>query len=182
MNGSTGYRAVRRCNHSPPRLLDRARRASIMTPRIVAFLQNTWVRDPEKVRAVFERNPQHRSQLIRRLLFRGSLTGRRLRAALGEHCDTIYWEEASPEITGTPSAKVTADTEHIRCVLSAQDPDVVLCFGRIAYCAVEPLWTGALLSAPHPAARGAHVVAALAQMRRELERAPVRQLTMEVAA
>jgi len=147
--------------------------------RIVAFLQNTWVRDPENLKRIYAEVAargnvdvaKHRNCMITYMLFAGCLSGRRLKAAFGEElCYEIYWEEASTEITGTPSAKVTADPEHIRRVLESQQPDVVLCFGRIACNAVEPLWNGVLLRAPHPAARGDHIVPALLQMRKQLER------------
>jgi hypothetical protein len=67
--------------------------------KIVAFLQNMWVRNPESARRILKRAPQVRERLIAYSLFAGCLTGRRLKAALGEElCQSIVWEEASPVI------------------------------------------------------------------------------------
>jgi hypothetical protein len=121
--------------------------------KIVAFLQNQWFHEPEKVRSIYARNPGRREALNKRFLFAKSFTGRRLRAAFGELCDEIVWEETSPEIGDKSSAEFPPDAEHIQRVLDKHQPDLVLLFGRNALKGVSPLWTGATVCFPHPAAR-----------------------------
>jgi len=52
--------------------------------------------------------------------------------------------------------------------LDEERPDVVLAFGKIASQALPGLWTGPLITGPHPAARGAEVPARLKAMAAEL--------------
>ena len=122
---------------------------------ILAFLQNQWARDPERVRALIERyGERYRRRLIPYALFAGCASGRNLNATFGEElCRTIHWDEVSREISGRPDFVATPDPAHIAAVLEYHKPDIVICFGRIACDAVEPLWHGKLIGAPHPAAR-----------------------------
>lgn len=137
---------------------------------ILAFLQNMWVRNPERVKAMIARETaesgeQEGEELRRRLmtyaLFAGCVTGRRLRAAFGQDlCDDIIWEETTREIAGDPKTIFPADYEHIRNALSVHNPSVILTFGRIAHDAVltvilkdAVLSALPLISSPHPAAR-----------------------------
>jgi hypothetical protein len=123
--------------------------------RIVAFMQNLWVRDPERVLYLIARHGEnYRRRLIAYALFAGCASGRRLKATFGDElCRRITWEEASREITGNPEACPPADPVHIANALKHYKPDIVICFGHIAGDAVEPLWRGKLIGAPHPAAR-----------------------------
>jgi hypothetical protein len=127
---------------------------------ILAFLQNMWVRDPERVKAsIALYGEEHRRRLITYALFAGCRTGRRLRVAFGpETCKRILWEEASPEISGDPRKVCRPDHDHIRRVLLFHRPDIVLAFGHLASAALAGLWDGPLISAPHPAARQTDVV------------------------
>lgn len=128
--------------------------------KTVAFLQNMWVKNPERVRWMIAQNGErYRRRLIEMLLFAGCLTGRRLRAAFGDELLAgIVWEETTRQIAGDPKTIFPTDLEHICGVLAEEKPDVVLTFGKIAYAAVAPVWTGGLIAAPHPAARQADVV------------------------
>lgn len=81
---------------------------------ILAILQNQWFRNPAKAREIYERNPELRNKLIAGFLFSGCLTGRRLQSAFGDLCDSIIWEESSPEIGGFSVSKFTHDPEHIK--------------------------------------------------------------------
>jgi hypothetical protein len=125
--------------------------------KILAILQNQWFKDPDAVRAMYARRPEMRQELLRRFLFMGCLTGRRLRAAFGEEtCRRIVWEEASPEIGGESRAAFRADPAHILAAVEAHRPEVVLAFGKIASDAVTGLGLGPgvlVLCGPHPAAR-----------------------------
>lgn len=140
--------------------------------KILAFMQNMWVRDPERVRADIEKHGEEfRLRFIEFALFRGCLTGRRLRAAFGDLCDEIVWEESTREIAGDPKAIFDPDPVHIKAVIVKHNPDVVITFGRIAGNAVASLWDGRIVRAPHPAARQADIVEKLNQAARDLKQA-----------
>lgn len=130
--------------------------------KIVAFMQNQWVKDPARLQAMIDRAPdpeERRRGFITTLLFMGCVTGRRLRTYLGRDlCGQIIWEEASREITGSASAKVTADLVHIERVISQEKPDVIITFGSIARDALRALPESVTeevrcVASPHPAAR-----------------------------
>lgn len=130
---------------------------------ILAFLQNSWFKDPEKAKEVFARHPELRNDLIARFLFAGCLTGRRLMTAFGEElCDRIIWEEASANIGDKSSARFQADHDHIKRAIIKHDPNVILAFGQVASTEVEVVAEGLkreygisipVMTAPHPAAR-----------------------------
>lgn len=137
--------------------------------RIVAFLQNMWVNNPERLRKAIAREEaketgageEFRRRMMEYALFAGCLTGRRLRAVFGDLCEDIVWEETTREIADNPKTIFPAQPEHIRAVLKEFQPSIVLVFGAIAREAVTPLWTGLaadLICAPHPAARQADVM------------------------
>ena len=139
--------------------------------KIVAFLQNQWFRDPERIRQMFADRPDHRLQLIKRFLFR-SFTGVRLRGAFGpELCDQIIWEEASPEIGGESGSVFPPDPEHMLRIIEEHAPGIILTFGRVAadgMLAANRLATERrdirLIAGPHPAARANDTVQRLARM------------------
>lgn len=126
--------------------------------KILAFLQNMWVRDPQRTLAMIA-NSSTPLKLRRRMqhyaLFAGCLTGRRLKSYLGELTDSIIWEEASLEITTSANAKVTADLNHMRSCIVMEDPEIIVTFGTIAKEAIKsmepPVRT--IIYSPHPAAR-----------------------------
>lgn len=145
-----------------------------MSDAIVAILQCAWVRNPERVRAIYARHPDQREDVTARLLFMGyprcSLTGKRLRDAFGaELCDRIVWEESSTDIGGTSGAVFPPDPRHIEAVIEKHRPGVVLTFGKVADTGLElarlvespgcvALRSFLHVRAPHPAARGAGTV------------------------
>jgi hypothetical protein len=130
--------------------------------KIVAFLQNMWVRNPEAARRILRRSPEVRERLIAYALFAGCLTGRRLKAALGEDlCQSIVWEEASRVISDNPKDYHAPDAEHIKAVLAKHRPEVVLCFSRGAEKVIRQLCSCRMISAPHPATRLKDIVARL---------------------
>jgi hypothetical protein len=135
---------------------------------IVAFLQNLWAHDTERVKALLEnRDEQYRRQIIKQLLFAGGLTGRRLRSTFGNLCEVIVWEEASREIAGNSHMICQPEPAHIQTVIDQLKPDVVIAFGRVAGDAVATAWP-AVIRAPHPAARQAGVVEKLRQIAAQL--------------
>lgn len=129
----------------------------------VAFLQNMWVKDPVRVRELIARNGEdYRLRLMHLSLFSGCLTGRRIKSAFGDELlKTMHFEEASREIAGDSKTICPPDHDHIRAVLEAQSPDIVLTFGRVASDAVSQHWTGRMIKMPHPAARHADTVSRL---------------------
>jgi hypothetical protein len=130
--------------------------------KIVAFLQNQWFKEPQRVLDAIARRPEEtreafRHQFLVRALFAGCHTGKRLEAAFGPVlCDEIYWEEISREMGDYAASVFPPNIEHIKAVLKAQDPAIVIAFGKIAGEALRPLapqshWL--FLETPHPAAR-----------------------------
>lgn len=163
--------------------------ADLERVRVVAFLQNVWVRDPEHVRRSITRGVERygesfRRRYIARLLFMGCLTGRRIKAAFGEElCRSIVWEEVSREILGDPRIVPAADDAHIQSVLDTLKPGVVVTFGRVAQDAIArttPRPARHHIIAPHPAARQASVPGALALAAEHLRTALLSLLEGEV--
>lgn len=139
--------------------------------KTIAFLQNMWVRDPERVKRMIaesEHAERLRRMLIARSLFAGCLTGRRLRNELGALCDTIIWEEASLAILGDPKIVPKADFDHMMKAFALEQPQLVVTFGNVArdawdwcrkYVKPAPTW----IHSPHPAARGVQIQAIFRQ-------------------
>jgi hypothetical protein len=146
-----------------------------MTPPVIlAFLQNQWFRNPDQARAVFEKHPERRNDLIRLYLFMGCLTGKRLEQIFGEElCYEIVWEECSSKVGGKSAASFPADLAHMRMAIEKHSPQVILTFGKIAGDALtqlQPELNGhiKIIRALHPAARyGA--IASLTQAQKELK-------------
>jgi hypothetical protein len=138
--------------------------------KIVAFLQNMWVRDPERLKRAIKRDGEElRIRMMEYSLFAGCVTGRRLKAAFGELIEDIVWEETTREIADNPKTIFPAQPEHIKAVLEKYQPDVVLTFGKIAADSVKPLWSGRIICSPHPAARQGDVPDRLAAAASELK-------------
>lgn len=130
--------------------------------KVLALLQNMWVRDPEKVKRQIARDQtgKLRARMIYYALFAGCFTGRRLKTALGEAwCEKIIWEEASPVIAGEPKTYYPPDPEHIKSVLEKYQPEVIVCFTKRGFRIIRELVPLSIpvIDAPHPAARG-HMV------------------------
>ena len=125
---------------------------------VVAFMQNMWVRNPQKVRESIERmhwmkRDEYRRRLIRYCLFAGCVSGRRLKAAFGGLCDEIIWEEATHEIADNPRVVLPPCERHIHAALDEYNPDIVITFGRVAGDAVAKIWPAKIIRCCHPAAR-----------------------------
>lgn len=146
---------------------------------ILAFLQNSWFRDPERAEQKYAgASPTRRAVLNARYLFYKSRTGAVLRQLLGDElCNRIIWEEASPRKAVKSSGAFPADLDHIRCTIEHFKPDRIICFGAIAkvgvvdvYAAHRASWNfpAKMLFAKHPTAR-ANVRPSIAAVREELE-------------
>lgn len=125
--------------------------------KILAVLQNMWVKDPVRVREILLRHPQARRRMIVSSLFAGCATGRILKKVFGDDCPNRFtWDESTREIAGNPRDVYKADLEHLRQVLFEESPDIVIGFGRIACGALQQLVDGQnLIICPHPTARQA---------------------------
>lgn len=154
--------------------------------KIIAFLQNQWVRNPDRVRKTYELHPEQRNRIIGLLLFmnypRCCLTGRRLRVVFGEElCNSIVWEESSEQVGGKSSDCFAADPAHIRRAVAKHQPDIILHFGRIASEGLARALpdinqTVLLIPGPHPAARHGTVVDELMEMAAKL-RTSIKEMT-----
>lgn len=138
--------------------------------KILGLLQNQWARNPARVRETLDRaTPENRRTLMRYMLMQ-STSGRRLRAALGEVCHEIVWDNASPIITRRSDGRPLADLAYVSALLAAMGPDLVLAFGQVAQAAVRDTgWAGPVFAAPHPAARGSAVQGQLAKLGQRIE-------------
>ena len=154
---------------------------------IVAFLQNQWFKNPERVALLYAQHandPGRRAKLNARFLFYRSVTGKRLLNALGQDaCDAIVWEEASREVGSVSSHCPPADPQHIRAVIEHFKPSIVLAFGRIAQAGVleaNQISEGVafkLLCGPHPAARHPSASTELLKLGAEVRNYLYRSLT-----
>lgn len=149
--------------------------------KIVAFLQNQWFKNPERMEKMYEswkiKLPEtYRERWIRTWLFYSCLTGKRLKEAFGEDlCNKIIWDEVSSKIGGDSSSCFNPDPLHIKWVIQKHNPSVVLVFGNVAQRGVsyslDPHEQAGLkfLYAPHPAARGKGIKEKLAKMNVQLK-------------
>ena len=135
---------------------------------IVAFLQNQWWKDPERVRDMLVKSSEPEKLRRRFLVYglqgckSGKMLAKHIAPAIGaEAFKSIYWENVSREMGDRSSSKFPADIDFIQKTLVDQSPRIVLCFGKVASDAVgkfineyyvvgEDLF---VLYADHPAAR-----------------------------
>lgn len=147
-------------------------------PRVLAFLQNQWFRNPDRVKAILEHGERlypgrYRRRFIASMLFAsGNRTGNILRRTFGnEWLEGIEWEEASTAIGGNAASVFPADLAHMAGVIDKVRPLVVIGFGKIA-CDALHKWAGVpwlLIEAPHPCARGTDTLEKLDLARQALE-------------
>lgn len=132
-------------------------------------MQCQWFKNAERARHIYARhegNWDRIATLNKTYLFMGCKTGRVLKSALGEDlCEEIEWMEASPEIGDRPSAKFPPDLEHIRAILAHFEPNLVICFGKVAAEGVKQVFSGEMIEVPHPAARQPGVFEKLRDLR-----------------
>ena len=129
--------------------------------KIVAFLQNAWYREPDRVRTIASRMPRARSERFLRSVHTYALhqshTGRILRQTFGELYERITWAEASPQIGNHSSSRFPADLDHMAAILDSFAPQFVLAFGCVARDAVTELCASRDMIppflGPHPACR-----------------------------
>ena len=145
-------------------------------PVILAFLQNMWVRDPERVkRDIAKHGEELRLRYIEYALFAGCKTGRNLKKAFGQELiDKIIWEETTREIAGDAKTIFPADLEHITKCFDVHKPEIVVTFGKIAEDSVSRAWCNLELRpihlrAHHPASRNPASYQTLADVAEKLK-------------
>jgi hypothetical protein len=129
--------------------------------KILAFMQNQWFHDPERIKALMERYQDQRNSMIARFLFAtGNKSGNRLRSVFGETVNQIIWEEASSQLGDRAGSVFPADLEHMVSAIAKHQPEVIVCFGRIASDGIRKLLMEDRISesirifyGPHPSAR-----------------------------
>ncbi len=109
--------------------------------RLVIFLQNVWSE-------TYAGGTWPRPSWLRAL--ERSRSGQRLKILVD---DLSICENTTPIVGATPSSVLPPDRTHIREVLAARTPDVVVTCGRQAELALLDIWSGPLLAIPHPAHR-----------------------------
>lgn len=132
--------------------------------RVLAFMQNMWLKNPERWKDTLQRyidrgKHEHAEQLRKRMihyaLFAGCRSGQVLKRYLGEkHCSNIIWDESSLQIGGVASSSFPANIEHMQTRIISEDPDLILGFGKTACEAltkINPRQTW--MVAPHPTSR-----------------------------
>lgn len=136
--------------------------------KVLAFLQNMWVKDPAKVQVSLDRwkdTPEFWNRMVASLLFSGCITGRRIKTAFGDDLAfSIIYDECTKEIADNPKVILKPDFEHIANTIKRIKPDVIITFGNHAYKAVTSMYesgaifyhtvpTCKIIVSPHPAAR-----------------------------
>ncbi len=147
---------------------------------ILCFLQNMWVREPKKVRAWLDKNPDLWNGAVAGFLFAGCVTGRRIRTCFGDELiRKMTFEECTKEIAGDSRTVCESDPEHIRAALENHQPKIVVTFGKIAADALDNVCyetkTGRpgvipIIHCPHPAARQADTVEKLKNAAADIKR------------
>lgn len=113
--------------------------------KILAILQNTWAKDPDRVHVLLVRNQDRRHEVVARLLFAsGCLTGRRILRVFGEMLKQHDWtfENASTVVTGNSGGSPPYNAGHVRGVISRHRPDVIIAFGCASREAIKDIRAG----------------------------------------
>lgn len=163
-------------------------------PVILAFLQNMWVKNPESCRKIVERHahePDFWNSWVRRLLFAGGLTGKRIIKVFGKELAwEIIYDECTKEIAGDSKYCPKPDLKHIEEAIKKINPDIIITFGRVATKAVfdvthsescygyqdirfdpyEQYEHIKFLVAPHPAARQPEKINELNEVAEEIKK------------
>lgn len=142
--------------------------------KIVAFLQNMWVKNSRTVWNVMKHDATSdvREKMIAYALFAGCLTGRRLRDYLGvKLCEEIVWQEASTAVSTDPKLYFPPEPVHIRAVLNKHKPNVVLCFTKAGEGIIRTMLDDGMTFIPcvHPACRANNVFEKLTGVRKAIE-------------
>ena len=132
--------------------------------KVIAFLQNQWWKDPDRVRQIIEMSREPEKCRQRMLVYglmqckTGMVLMRKIKRVIGgDIFNEIHWENSSRDFGSKSNCKFPPDIEHMQKVINEQDPDVILCFGAIAKEGLDQctlLSDTDVLYAVHPASRG----------------------------
>lgn len=119
--------------------------------RIVGFLQNPGFDVNTKPEIIARYGLD---DLYRKTVLAHTMSGKKLIRTLGfKLYYGITWDNACPLCNHHPSYRKTADVSHMQSVLTKHGPELVLCYGNTARNAINDVWSGPLICAPHPNAR-----------------------------
>lgn len=140
--------------------------------RILAFMQNPWFREGTPDEWILRYRDDQ--EFHRRILAR-SMSGSRLVKAFGkESYDRIHWDNVNWRAASVANGILPPDMDHIAGIIYKIDPQLIICFGRVALNGLTahdpacPVW-----GCHHPNARGKtqHDLNVFAQMVHDFERA-----------
>ena len=129
--------------------------------KILVFLQNMWVKNPDRVKKILDKNPELWNSLCKDFLFMGCITGKRIQNAFGELIEFMIFDETTKEIADSPKTIYKPDYMHIMNSVKLNKPNIILTFGNIAFDAVKTSYkmspgnfaTETIIKCIHPAAR-----------------------------
>jgi len=107
----------------------------------LVFLQNAWS-------PLYAGNAWPRPSWLRAL--ERSRSGQRLKLLID---DFDVCENTTPKVSAVSSGIEVPDADHIKAIIAARQPKVIIACGKQAEKALSELWDGALLCVPHPANR-----------------------------
>jgi hypothetical protein len=96
--------------------------------KVLAFLQNLWIKELEKARRMIDCPSWARGKLIEDSILDGCDTSGRAHAALRDRQEHIIWIEASPVIRAEPREYPTPDIGRIVAEIDREAPDLIICF------------------------------------------------------
>lgn len=119
---------------------------------IVAFMQNPWFKPGTPQWWV---DQYREDQVFHRKILARSMSGARLRKAFGDELfGRIHWDNVNWRPSDFSAGMLPPDMDHIRNVYDRVNPSLVICFGRVAFAALQefdppcPVW-----GCHHPNAR-----------------------------
>jgi len=107
--------------------------------KILCILQNQWADNPDRVLALHAKHPGMRHEIISRMLFRGSLTGKRIEAVFGDMMKdhAFIFDEASTVVTPSSKGNPPYNANHVRETIRRVRPDAIIAFGTSSRRAID---------------------------------------------
>ena len=107
--------------------------------KILCILQNQWANDPDRILALHAKHPGMRNEIITKMLFRGSLTGKRIEAVFGDLMEqhAFIFDEASTVVTSSAKGNPPYNANHVRETIRRVQPDAIIAFGTSSRRAIE---------------------------------------------
>ncbi len=107
--------------------------------KILCILQNQWANDPDRILALHAKHPGRRNEIITKMLFRGSLTGKRIEAVFGDLMEqhAFIFDEASTVVMPSAKGNPPYNANHVRETIRRVQPDAIIAFGTSSRRAIE---------------------------------------------